>query len=112
MATSYFPPKQVSPAANTDTTIHTASTSPTLSSIVSYLSICNQNATTVTIRVFIRVAGAALSGTTQYVAYGVSIGPNETIELLRGAVLGPGDIVGGRTDTTAVSFNLFYAENT
>jgi hypothetical protein len=98
---------QVSPAATTLTALYTvpAATSATSSTLV----VCNQNATAITFRISVAVAGAA-DNVKQYVAYDARLIPNSSITLTLGITLATTDLVRVYASATGVSFNLFGVE--
>ncbi len=98
---------QVSPAANTDTTLYTV---PALTqTIVSSIVVCNQNAAAKKFRVYIQVAGVALD-IKQYLYFDVSVAATDTFVATIGMTLAATDVVTVRANATALSFNLFGQE--
>lgn len=81
------------------------------SAVVSTLTACNTGTSAATVRVAVRVAGAAITAK-QYVVYGVVLNPSETVTLTVGITLAATDVVSVYTDVATVSFNLFGVENT
>lgn len=98
---------QSSPAANTDTTLYTVPGAT--QTIVSSVTICNQNATAQLFRMAIRVGGAGISSP-QYIYYDASIPPNDTLTATLGITLAATDVVTVRANSTLISFNLFGQE--
>jgi glutaminase len=98
---------QVAPSAATDTTLYTVPGS--VSAVCSTLTVCNQNSASVTYRVAVRPAGAAIASL-HYIAYEVNLPGNSSDTLTLGITLATTDVVTVRTSTTAVSFGLFGSE--
>jgi len=107
MTESYHVLAQLSPSANTLTTLYTAPalTTTTISSIV----ICNTNSVASTFRVSIKVNGAE-DNIKQYLYYDLPLLGNDTFIATIGITLGTGDIVAVQTNMTNISFNLFGVE--
>ena len=105
--TTYKVLGQVAPSASTATTLYACTSA--LGAVISTVSICNQNATTVTYRLSVRPA-AAVQTTAMYVAYDVSLPANTTDTLTLGLTLANTDVVTVYTSTTAVSFNAYGSE--
>ena len=98
---------QAAPAAATLTDLYTV---PALTqSAVGTFVACNQNGSSVLVRVAIALAGAA-DTRKQYLYYDAVLPPNTTIELISNMTLNTTDVVRVQTDTTNVSFNLFVVE--
>lgn len=101
----------VKPAADTDTVLATNAAGSGLLVTVN-VSVCNQGSSTATVRVAL-VDGTTTGdlAATDYVEYGLEIGPNEAFE--RSAlVLGEGQSVIVRADTADVSFVAYGIEQT
>ena len=79
--------------------------------VVSLITACNQSATPTAIRISVALAGAADTAS-QYIAYDLAIGANETIEIGKGITLGAADVVRVYNTLATVSFNVFGQENT
>jgi len=98
---------QVDTAATTQTTLYTV---PDLSqTTTSTLRITNRNASPVTYRVRIKVAGIA-DNDKQYIAYDTSLAANASDSLILGLTLGQDDVVAVYASATGVSWNLFGVE--
>lgn len=100
---------QVSPAANTDTTLYTTPASTQV--VSSTLVICNTTAAAITYRIAVRPAGATLA-TQHYIAYDASVAANDTVLLTIGLALAATDVVTVRAGAVGVAFGLFGAEIT
>jgi len=100
---------QLSPAATTLTTLYTVpgATQTTVSSVT----VCNQNATSITFRVSVAVAAAA-DNVKQYLYYDQTLAGNSTFIATIGMTLAATDLVRAYASTTGVSFNLFGVEVT
>lgn len=106
MAVTYKVLGQSAPAATTLTTLYTVPAAT--QAVASTLAICNQGLTT-TVRVAVRVAGAAITQS-QYIVYDNTVNSNDTMFLTLGIALGAGDIVSVYAGTATTSFNLFGSE--
>jgi hypothetical protein len=100
---------QLVPSANTLTDLYAvpAATSASVSSV----SICNQNATAVTVRISLAVAGAADTAK-QYLYYDVTVQGNDTFIATVGISLATTDVIRARSNTANVSFQAFGVEVT
>lgn len=100
---------QIVPSATTLTAVYTvpAVTQATVSSI----SVCNQNATSVTFRISVAVNGAA-DDPKQYMYYDLPLLENDTFIATVGLSLAAGDVIRVRSSTANVSFNVFGVELT
>jgi hypothetical protein len=98
---------QISPAANTLTTLYTVpgSTQATISTIVA----CNQNGSNVRVRISVAVAGAT-DDAKQYIYYDTLITNRDSLLATIGMTLNAGDVVRVRADNTGVSFSIFGVE--
>jgi len=107
MATTYKVLGQSIPTATTQTTLYTvpAATQTVVSSVV----VCNQAASAATFRLAIRVAAATLA-TSQYIAYDVTVGANDSTVLTMGLTLGATDLLTVYASTATVSFSAYGSE--
>ena len=107
MATTYKVLGQSNPSATTATTLYTvpAATQTVISTVV----VANLAATSATFRIAVRVAGAALANS-QYVAYDVSVGANDSTALTLGLTLGATDVVTVYASTANLTFSAFGSE--
>ena len=107
MPTTYKVLGQTAPSATTATTLYTVPSAT--ATVVSTITICNQNATAATYRVSVRPAGAAQT-TAMYLAYDVSLPANATDTLTLGLTLATTDVVTVYASATAVAFNAYGSE--
>ena len=77
--------------------------------VVSTLVIANLAASSATFRVAVRVAGAALANS-QYVAYDVSVGANDSTALTLGITLAATDVITVYASTANLTFTAFGSE--
>jgi len=98
---------QVTPSASTATTLYTVPSSK--STVVSSLTVCNQNASQVTYRIAVRPAGATLASV-HYVVYDAVLPANTTDTLTLGITLDTTDVVTVYASATAVSFHAYGSE--
>lgn len=109
MATTLKVLGQSVPVAATLTTLYTVPAST--QAVASVITVCNQSATPTDIRIAIRPAGAAIA-TQHYIAFGLVIGANETIEIGKGITLAATDVVSVYNTLATCSFNIYGQENT
>lgn len=107
MATTYKVLGQSNPAATTATTLYTVPSAT--QAVVSTIVIANLSATTGTFRIAVRVAGATLANS-QYVAYDVSVGANDSTALTLGITLGATDVITVYASSTSLTFTAFGSE--
>jgi len=106
MASAYKVLGQVLPSATTNTTLYTVPSAT--SAVASTLVICNQGVST-TVRVAIRPAGAAITGS-QYILYDTAVNGNDSLFLTIGVTLATTDVVTVYAGTATVSFSLYGTE--
>lgn len=107
MPTTYKVLGQSNPSATTATTLYTVPSAT--QTIVSTLVVANTAATSATFRIAVRVAGAALA-TSQYVAYDVSVGANDSTALTLGITLGATDVITVYASSANLTFSAFGSE--
>ena len=107
MPTTYKVLGQSNPSATTATTLYTVPAAT--SAVVSTLVIANLAASSATFRVAVRVAGAALANS-QYVAYDVSVGANDSTALTLGITLAATDVITVYASTANLTFTAFGSE--
>ena len=107
MAVTYKVLGQVNPAATTLTTLYTCGSSA--GAVASTLSICNQGATSTTVRVAVRPAGASIAAQ-HYIAYDVQVSQYDSLYLTIGVSLANTDVVSVYAGTANISFSLFGSE--
>lgn len=107
MPTNYKVLGQSNPAATTATSLYTvpASTQAVVSTIV----VANLANTSATFRIACRVAGATLANS-QYIAYDVSVGANDSTALTLGVTLGAADVITVYASTANLTFTAFGSE--
>lgn len=109
MPTTYKILGQSAPGANTLTDIYTVPTAT--QTVISTITICNQNATNASYSISVAQNGAADSNT-QYVIRGGVVPAADSIALTLGITLDANDVVRGNTSSDNVSFNIFGSEIT
>lgn len=97
---------QAAPAAAADAAAYTVPASRR--AVSSTITVCNTGAAT-TYRVHARKAGAA-AGAGNAVAFDVTLAAGQSDALTWGVALGPGDVVGVRSASGAVTFTVFGEE--
>lgn len=107
MPTNYKVLGQSNPSATTATSLYTvpASTQAVVSTIV----VANLANTSATFRIACRVAGATLANS-QYIAYDVSVGANDSTALTLGVTLGAADVITVYASTANLTFTAFGSE--
>lgn len=100
---------QAAPSAATPTDLYTVPASTY--TVVSTLNVCNQNGSSVAVRVWIAIGGAA-TVSAQYLLYDTVVVKNMPLPITGGWTLSATDVVRVQADTTGVSFNLFGTEFT
>jgi hypothetical protein len=107
MPTVYKVLGQSNPAATTLTTLYTV---PALTSaIISTLTAANLTTASVTYRIAIRPAGAAVANL-HYLAYDVTLLPNTTQTMTLGITLAATDVVSVYASATGVAFHAYGSE--
>ena len=107
MATTYKVLGQSNPAATTLTTLYTVPAST--STVISTITVANQEATAATYRIAVRIAAAGISAA-QYLAYDVSLPANATDTLTLGVTVAATDVISVYASTATMSFNAFGSE--
>lgn len=100
---------QANPAANTDAMLYTVPGGT--SAVVSTITVCNQAAAIVKVRVAVRPGGAALAPL-HYQAFDTDVQPNDTLPLTFGVTLAATDVITVRAASSTVSFSAFGAQIT
>lgn len=98
---------QVSPTASSPTTLYTVPAAT--STVVSSITICNQNATGTTFSISVAIAGAAQTNA-QYIVNSMPIIANGTVFMTLGLTLATTDLIRVVTPSSNVSFNAFGTE--
>lgn len=107
MATNYKVLGQSNPAATTATTLYTVPAAT--QTIVSTLVVANLANASATFRIACRIAGATLANS-QYVAYDVSVGANDSTALTLGITLGATDVITVYASSANLTFTAFGSE--
>ena len=107
MAYSYKVLAQSAPSAVTNTNVYTVPAGT--QAIVSSITVANRSASGTTFRIAIRPAGATLANQ-HYIAYDVTLAPNDTTILTIGITLAATDVVTVYASTANLSFNIFGSE--
>ena len=107
MATTYKVLGQSNPSATTATTLYTVPAAT--QTIVSTIVVANLASTAATYRIAVRVAGATLANS-QYVAYDVTVGANDSTALTLGLTLGATDVVTVYASSANLTFTAFGSE--
>lgn len=107
MAATYKVLGQVNPAATTLTDLYTVPSAT--SAVGSTLSIANMGASSTTVRVAVRPAGAAIDPK-HYIAYDVQVSQYDSLFLTIGVSLATTDVVSVYAGTANIAFNLFGSE--
>jgi len=107
MATTYPDPVQLDSAAATLETLYTVPSNT--QAVVSKLIACNRSATPTTIRVAVRIAGAAIDNK-HYNYYDLPLPGNYTFEYLAGATLNEDTSVSVCDTLGNVSWSLYRSE--
>lgn len=108
MANTYKVLGQSAPAATTATTLYTCPSST--QTVVSVIVVCNRSTAT-TFRVGVDV-DAAGDGNSDYLAYDMPIGANETVELGKGVTLDASDLIRVYAGSANLTFSVFGQEIT
>lgn len=107
MATAYKVLGQTQPSAATLTTAYTVPAAS--SAVVSSVTCCNLGGYPTTVRVAVRPAGAAIENK-HYVAYDMSVEPQETLTLQVGITMAATDVLSVESLSGIVAFNAFGTE--
>jgi len=107
MATVYKVLGQSAPSAATATTLYTVPSAT--STIVSTINVANTSATSDTIRIAVRPAGAALANQ-HYVAYGVTLVGGAVFSMQAGITLATTDVLTVYSTNGTSSFSAFGSE--
>lgn len=100
---------QAYPAAATDTALYTVPSAT--SAVVSTIAVCNTSATADTIRIRVAVAGAAAANK-QYLAYGVTVPGNTSVDFTVGVSLAATDEIAVYATNGTCSFQAFGVQLT
>jgi hypothetical protein len=109
MPTNYKVLGQVAPSATTNTNAYTVPAAT--QAVVSTVMVVNRSATTVSYRVAVRPAGAALANQ-HFIAYDVPLSPADSTAITIGITLNATDIITVYGSTGDLSFSVFGSEIT
>lgn len=107
MPTTYKVLGQSNPSATTATTLYTVPSST--QTVVSTIVVANLAATAATYRIAVRVAGASLANS-QYIAYDVTVGANDSTALTLGVTMNATDVLTVYASSANVTFTAFGSE--
>lgn len=107
MPTNYKILGQIATAAATSTTLYTVPTST--QTVVSSVVVTNRDSAAATYRISAASAGAALANS-QYIAYDVTVGGNDSTIITIGATLNASDIIRVYASTANLNFIAFGSE--
>lgn len=107
MATSYKVLGQVNPSATTATTLYAVPSGT--QSVVSTISVCNQNGTAATFRIAVRPAGATLDPK-HYIIYGATVPGSDSTMITVGLTLAATDVITVYASSASLSFNAYGSE--
>lgn len=109
MATTYKVLGQINPTANTATTLYTVPAST--QTVVSTISVCNQNSAATTFSIAVQPAGATIAAK-HYLNYQTPIPGNDSITITIGLTLGNTDVVSANVGNGNVSIHAYGSELT
>jgi hypothetical protein len=107
MTVSYKVLGQVSPSADTNTTLYTVPANT--SAVVSTINICNQGAGDASFRIAVRPSGESLAAK-HYIAFGTTVASSDSIGLTIGITLAATDVITVNANTASLSFGVFGSE--
>lgn len=107
MPTNYKILGQLATSATTSQTFYTVPSST--QTVVSSIVVTNRDSSAATYRISAASAGAALA-TSQYIAYDVTVGGNDSTIITIGATLAAGDIIRVYASTANLNFIAFGSE--
>ena len=107
MATTYKVLGQVNPSATTATTAYTVPSAT--ETVISTITVANLGPAPTSYRIAVRPNGETLANK-HYIAYDVSIAPQETQTLTIGITLDATDVVTVYASSATMAFNLFGSE--
>jgi len=108
MATAYKVLGQNNPSATTETTLYTV---PALTAtVVSSLTICNQNASAATYRIAVRPSADGSTAAKHWIVYGATVAASDTTVLTLGLTIAAGDKIQVYASTSTLSFSSFGSE--
>ena len=107
MPTNYKILGQSAPSATTSTDLYTVPSST--QAVVSSIVVCNRDSAAATFRISTAVDGAALANS-QYIAYDVTVGGNDSTIITIGATLGDTDKIRVYASTANLTFTAYGSE--
>jgi hypothetical protein len=107
LAATYKVLGQVNPSATTATTAYTVPSAT--ETVISTITVANLGPAPTSYRIAVRPNGATLENK-HYIAYDVSIAPQETQTLTIGITLDASDVITVFASSATVAFNLFGSE--
>ena len=107
MPTTYKILGQSAPSATTSTDLYTVASST--QAVVSSIVVCNRDSAAATYRISTAVDGAALANS-QYIAYDVTVGGNDSTIITIGATLGDTDKIRVYASTANLTFTAYGSE--
>lgn len=109
MAQTYKVLAQSAPSATTNTDMFTVSAGKQV--VASTVTVCNRGASDAQYRIAVRPGGVALANQ-HYIAYGATVGANDTVALTLGLTLAANDVVTVYTSNANISITIFGCEIT
>ena len=107
MAITYKVLGQVNPTANTATTLYTVPSST--QTVVSTISVCNQNSAASTFSIAVQPTGESLAAK-HYLNYQTSIPGNDSITVTIGLTLGETDVITANVGNGNISIHAYGSE--
>jgi len=107
MATTYKVLGQVAPTATTATTLYTCPAST--QTVISTITVCNQDTSAGTYRIAVRPNGASLSAE-HYIVYDASIAAKTTSAFTLGLTIDSSDVITVYASSASISFNAYGSE--
>jgi len=107
MPTNYKILGQVATSATSSTDLYTVPSST--QAVVSSIVVCNRDSAAATFRISTAVDGAALANS-QYIAYDVTVGGNDSTIITIGATLGDTDKIRVYASTANLTFTAYGSE--
>lgn len=107
MTVSYHILGQVNTSSNTTATLYTVPTG--WQAVVSSISVCNQSTSTATFTIAVQPGGTTLTAK-NYINYGTSVLPNDTVILSMGMTMSATDVLSVFSNTSTISFSAFGSE--
>ena len=109
MAQSYKVIAQSAPSATSNTDMLTVASSTQV--VASTITVCNRGASDAQYRIAVRPGSASIANQ-HYIAYGATVGANDTVALTLGVTLAANDTVTVYASNANLSFTIFGCEIT